>query len=102
MSKLQQWNQHRKRKLEPCNVADILFVEHEHGKQEQPASSMVYDPRLIEMQSISEADIASLGQKIIESGEDIGLLHLLPLPLPAPSYSDLTLPLHRQRCKNLY
>ena len=53
---------------------------------------MMYDPRPIEMQSTSGAEIKSLGQKIIESGEDIGLLHLLPLSLPAPSNSDMTLP----------
>ena len=91
-SQLQQWNQPRKRKLEPCNVADISCVKHEHGKQKRPASSMVYDPRPIEMQSTSHTKIASLRQKIIESGEDIGLIHLLPITLPAPSNLDPTLP----------
>ena len=62
-SQLQQWNQPRKRKLEPCNVADISFVKHEHGKQKRPTSSMVYDPRPIEMQSTSDTEIASLGKK---------------------------------------
>lgn len=41
------------------------------------------------MQSTSEAEIASLGRKILESGEDIGLLHLIPLPHPTISNSDL-------------
>ena len=54
-------------------------------------SSVVQDSRPAEMQSTSEAEIASFGRKIIESGKDIGLLHLLPLPLPATSSSDMTL-----------
>ena len=93
-SQLQQWNQPRKRKLEPCNFADISFVkhEHEHGKQKRPASSMVYSLRPIEMQSTSNTEIVSLGQKMVENGEDIGLIHLLPIPLPAPSNLDPTLP----------
>ena len=82
-SQLQRWNQPRKRKLDACDVFDITFVKYEYGKSKQAQTSMLYDPRPSEYAVTSESEIQSLGKKLIETGEDISLLHLLPLPLPA-------------------
>ncbi len=53
-SKLQTWNQPRKRTLEPQSVEEIKFVKLEHGKayrreHQQPA----YDPRPPQLQIMS-------------------------------------------------
>ena len=85
-SQLQRWNQPRKRKLDACDVSDISFVKYEFGKLKQTQSSMLYDPRPSEYVATTENEIQSLRKTLVETGEDISLLHLLPLPLPAQDF----------------
>ena len=45
---------------------------------------MVYDPWPTDLTSTSETEIASLRDRLMETGKDIALLHLLPLSFPTP------------------
>ena len=103
-SRLQKWNQPRKRKLEPCNVDDITFVKPEFGKSKKQMRYVPYDPRPTELSSTSDADISSLREKLSKIEKDIALLHVLPCSLPetpplAPSLP-LTPPLLRDRVQH--
>ena len=103
-SRLQKWNQPRKRKLEPCNVDDIMFVKHEFGKNKKQTPYVPYDPRPSELSSTSDADISLFRENLSKTGKDIALLHVLPCSLPeipplAPSLPP-TSPLLRDRIRH--
>ena len=61
-----------------------MFIKHEYGKKKRQASSMVYDPRPVEMASTSLQEVTLFSERLRATGEDVALLHLLPLPLPLP------------------
>ena len=77
-SQLQQWNQPRKRKLDACDVEDIMFIKHVYGKSKRQPSSTVYDPRPLEMASTSQ-EVALLAERLRATNEDVAMLHLLLL-----------------------
>lgn len=79
-SRLQEWNQPRKRRLESEPTETISFVKEVYGKQKcRPSQSVVYDPQPIEFQGTSTAHIIHLRQRFSEMGKDIAFLHVLPL-----------------------
>ena len=78
-SRLQEWNQPRKRHLESREVDDITFVKEEYGKEKRRTLSMVYDPRPTEFKSTSVAEISTLRDGLSSTGKAVSLLHL-PLP----------------------
>ena len=92
-SQLQQWNKPRKRKRDACDVDDISFVKHEYGKNKRQPSSTVYDPRPSEMASTSHHEVTALTQRLRSTGEDVAILHLLPLSLPSVDSQSIDLPL---------
>ena len=93
-SKLQSWNQPRKRVLDPLPVNEIKFVKLEYGKvytrkHETPA----YDPRPAQYQHTSDSEIRSLHDKLQSISTRCALLHVLPeIDQPAPSTSVSSLP----------
>lgn len=81
-SQLQRWNQPRKRRLDPCDVDDIMFVKYEYGKTKKQAPSMAYDPRPSGLTSTAESEIELLRKRLSETKKEVALLHLLPLSFP--------------------
>ena len=76
-------------------MTDIKFVKHVYGKEKRQQSFVVYDPRPTEFASTSAHDIEALGKNLMDTGRDIALLHVLPLPvdqLPSRTHSELSLP----------
>ena len=94
-SHLQKWNQPRKRRLDAQSVSNIKFVKHEYGKKKRDTTSMVYDPRPVDLVAMSdiESDIATLRKKLSEAKEEVALLHVLPFSLPTSTSSQSPLPL---------
>ena len=91
-SQIQQWNKPRKRKLDACDVDDIQFVKYEYGKKKRQPSSTVYDPRPSEMALTSHHDVRLLAEQLQATGEEVALLHLLPLELPPTERPQTNLP----------
>ena len=59
-SRLQTWNQPRKRHLDPVSVKDIDFCNVEYGKVKRKMSNMLYDPRPSKLQCTSNDEIETL------------------------------------------
>ena len=77
ISKLQTWNQPRKRVLDPKNVDNIKFIKLEHGKvykreHVQPA----YDPRPPHLQYTSEEELHDLCSTLHSFNKPCALLHV--------------------------
>ena len=95
-SKLQSWNQPRKRVLDPLPVNEIKFVKLEYGKvytrkHETPA----YDPRPQQHRHTSDSEIRSLHDQLLSVSTRCAFLHVLPeinQPALAPSTSVSSLP----------
>ena len=86
-SRLQEWNQPRKRRLDSREVEEIAFVKEEYGKNKRHSGTMVFDPRPIELQCTSPGEVSALRNSLADVGKDIAFLHLLSLPAPIPSRS---------------
>ena len=77
-SRLQTWNQPRKRVLDAADVGDIKFVKLEYGKQKRKSVVSAYDPRPVALRHTSANEIQSFRQSLECKGE-VALLHVLPL-----------------------
>ncbi len=88
-SKLQEWNQPRKRKLDAEIVGDIKFVKLEHGKVKREATRPWYDPRPPFLQRTTSQEISNFKKDLGSLKTPCAFLHVLPVdtPLPFPSTS---------------
>ena len=94
-SRLQVWNRPRKRRLPPQEVEEISFIKEEYGKSKRPVQPMVYDPRPVELQCTTAAEIEALRDTLYATGKDVAFLHVLPLPNPIASNSGKRLNYHQ-------
>jgi hypothetical protein len=68
-------------------VEEISFIKEEYGKSKRPMQPMVYDPRPVELQHTTAAEIEALRDALSATRKDIAFLHVLPLPSPIASNS---------------
>ena len=94
-SRLQTWNQPRKRHLDPANVMDIDFANHEYGKVKRKPPCTSYDPRPSHLRSTTNLEVERLRNKLLQSGKEIALLHVISAvespdisACPPPQYRD--------------
>ena len=91
-SKLQEWNQPRKRKLDPEAGTQIKFVKLEHGKIKRDSFSPLYDPRLISLQQTSQQEISDFRSSLVTLKEPCAFLHVLPGVPSLPFVPNTSLP----------
>lgn len=77
-AKLQEWNQPRKRTLDPQNSEEIKFVKLEHGKVKRQHLNPAYDPRPPSLQHTSNSELLEFQSKLKSSGRPCGFLHVIP------------------------
>ena len=77
-SKLQEWNQPRKRILDPQPVTDIKFVKMEPGKLKREPLKHEYDPRPPHLQTTSPEELQSLKDELVCTGRSCGFLYVMP------------------------
>ena len=76
-SRLQTWNQPRKRCLDSAASSDIKFVKMEYGKIKRSLKVTPYDPRPAHLRRTSDEEVKSLRQTLEIKG-NVALLHVLP------------------------
>ena len=92
-SKLQEWNQPRKRTLDPQNVDAIKFVKLEHGKSKREHFKAVYDPRPQHQQYTSKEEMKSFYETLQSFNKPCGFLHVITLASSSSALSPTNLPL---------
>ena len=89
-SKLQEWNQPRKRMLKPQHVDEIKFIKHEHGKIKREHTKAVYDPRPQHLQHTADHEVEQFYTRLSSFSKPCGFLHVVTL---SSSVHTTTLPL---------
>ena len=76
-SKLQEWNQPRKRTLEPQHIEKIKFIKQEHGKNKREQTKSVYDPRPQHLQHTADDELEQFCTKLQSFSKPCGFLHVI-------------------------
>ena len=91
-SKLQEWNQPRKRKLECEKSSDIKFVKLEYGKTKRAPNQLCYDPRPSFLQRTSTSEVTWLKDGLQAMKSPCAFLHVLPSSSSSSSCTPSFLP----------